>query len=252
MNEFVLVIVWMIGEREEGRRESSSLTRYRGGVGKGLCKRYLGSTSFLAVFRNRQVKGPLSSPFLLSLGILPSPYSASMDYDNPYGAPSSYQVDNSLMRPANLPPLSMQTIGSDRGAPSSGFRMGGPAHGGGAGPDRHAPRRGGYRGAPRGRPPPGRGDRGGSGNGRDYPDRSVNNYPGNSNGYHNNVPFANGGYDRSGYEGDHHHVPQPYMQGGYAGGQGNSYGRDSGFAPPRNEFDGELLRFSSVSAWGKE
>lgn len=169
---------------------------------------------------------------------LPTPPSIIMDYNNPYAPPSTYQVDNSLMRPANLPPLSMQTIGSDR---SSGFRNGGHPPYGGAGPDRNAPRRGGFRGgASRGRPPPGRG-------GRDFPDRGGNDFQGNHNGWNNNAP--SGGYDRNGYQGngyqgDYGNAPAPaFGQGGYAGNQGNSYGRDSGFAPPRNEFDGELCCF---------
>lgn len=173
-----------------------------------------------------------------------------MDYDNPYAPSSSYQVDNSIMRPANLPALSLQTIGSDRNAPPSGFRGGPPPFGGG-GPDRNAPRRGGYRGGQgqRGRPPRGPGAGGSS---HSYQDRNVNNFPGMNNGYHNNAPLANGGggggYDGNGYEPDRHLGAQPYMQGGYAaGGPGNAFPRDStqqGFAPPRNEYDGELCCFS--------
>lgn len=169
---------------------------------------------------------------------------------DPYAPPSTYQIDSSIMRPANLPPLSMQTIGSSDRA-FRGSAGGPPPSYGGTGPDRHAPRRGGYRGgAPRGRPPPaGRG-------GREFPDRGGNGWAsGNDHGYHDNAPFPQGGYNRNGYQGDYGHAPAySFGQGDYTGGQGNSYGRDSGFAPSsRNEFDGELCSFLFVweLAFGK-
>ncbi|KAJ9127202.1 hypothetical protein QFC24_001440 [Naganishia onofrii] len=175
-----------------------------------------------------------------------------MDYDNHYAGPSSsapgaapgasYQTDTSIMRPANLPPLSYQTLGTPGGLGNSGgYRgaaEGGHSHGyggggGGSGPDRHAPRRGGYRGD---RPAySGRGGRGGgrggsmsSGREREHDDRSsYNNY---------NDGGGSGSYPGGGYGSN------PAPRDGY-----------TGYPPPgRNEYDGRteahrLLKVKSDS-----
>jgi hypothetical protein len=157
----------------------------------------------------------------------------NMAYNDPYAGPppgiqpQSYQIDSSIMRPANLPPLSYQTGGG--GFPDN-------SNGGGyrGGPDRNAPRRGGYRSAG----PPGRGGRsrgGGGGNGypmgREYEDRNSHfQHQGNGQGY------GGGGYENE----------------SFGGGPANPYAIRQGFAPSgssRNEFDGEhFFSFSSCSS----
>ncbi|GHJ87174.1 hypothetical protein NliqN6_3576 [Naganishia liquefaciens] len=172
-----------------------------------------------------------------------------MAYNDPYGGPPppppppnyipTYQTDSSIMRPANLPPLSFQT--------APGFR---------GGPDRNAPRRGGYRSSAggqqaraggAGRPPRGggaNGFQGGGGGGRgEFDDRGAAN-PGwgahNPGGGGPGFSGGGGGMNGAGYD-----------DGGAWGGASGSgpFVRNQGFAPPpRNEFDGydnsNLSRFN--------
>ncbi|KAJ9100560.1 hypothetical protein QFC21_003603 [Naganishia friedmannii] len=168
-----------------------------------------------------------------------------MDYDNPYagvpsfapgpGAGASYQTDTSIMRPANLPPLSYQTLGAPGGAGNSGGYRGAAdgaySHGHGGGPDRHAPRRGGYRGD---RPAySGRGGRGGaggfmsSGRDREYDDRSS---------YSNHT--SGGGS----YEGDRLGGQGSYQGGGHGGNPAPRDGYSSYPPSGRNEYDDPVKR----------
>lgn len=154
-----------------------------------------------------------------------------MAYNDPCAGPPSgfqpqpYQIDSSIMRPANLPPLSYQTGGA----------FGDNSNGGGyrGGPDRNAPRRGGYRSAG----PPGRGGRSrgganGYGMGREYEERNSQFQGNGSQGY------GNGGFERAGGGGGYENE--------FGGGPPNPYGMRQGFAPSgssRNEFDGEHFFF---------
>ncbi|KAJ9122345.1 hypothetical protein QFC22_001766 [Naganishia vaughanmartiniae] len=175
-----------------------------------------------------------------------------MDYDNPYagapafvpggGAGASYQTDTSIMRPANLPPLSYQTLGAPGGAGSPGGYRGagdsGFSYGHDGGPDRHAPRRGGYRGdrpAYSGRGGRGRGRGGGgymsSGREREYDDRSS---------YNSHTGGAGGSYegDRAGGQGS-------YQGGAYGSNPAPRDGYGSYPPPARNEYDDEKHQLSS-------